>query len=227
VTIDLSAPTEELDAVGKPSTTAARRPVAARSATEAPLAGVHGGPAGQPTAPAGLARSQCAACGAALASDQRYCVECGQRLGAARLPFMDDPGRYAATAQYSAPPRRSGRMSVNSTLIAGVGTLLLAMGIGILIGRASPGSSTRSTPVQVVGLSGTGTAGASAAPEAQSSSTGASAAGGSSAKGGKAQAKAAKAKLPPPKVVTVGSPGKGPGYEKGHFTGNFFGKGEE
>lgn len=118
-------------------------------------------------------------------------------------------------------------MSVNSTLIAGVGTLLLAMGIGILIGRASPGSSTRSTPVQVVGLSGTGTAGASAAPEAQSSSTGASAAGGSSAKGGKAQAKAAKAKLPPPKVVTVGSPGKGPGYEKGHFTGNFFGKGEE
>jgi hypothetical protein len=36
----------------------------------------------------------------------------------------------------------------------------------------------------------------------------------------------AKAAGPPPKVVTVGSPGKGPGYQKGHFTGNFFG-GEE
>jgi hypothetical protein len=36
----------------------------------------------------------------------------------------------------------------------------------------------------------------------------------------------AKAAGPPPKVVTVGSAGKGPGYQKGHFTGNFFG-GEE
>jgi hypothetical protein len=26
------------------------------------------------------------------------------------------------------------------------------------------------------------------------------------------------------KSVKVGTPGKGPGYQKGHFTGNFFGE---
>jgi hypothetical protein len=31
------------------------------------------------------------------------------------------------------------------------------------------------------------------------------------------------AAAPQPKVVTVGSPGHGPGYQNGHFTGNFFG----
>jgi hypothetical protein len=33
-----------------------------------------------------------------------------------------------------------------------------------------------------------------------------------------------KAAPAPAKSVTVGTPGKGPGYQKGHFTGNFFGE---
>lgn len=178
----------------------------------------------------GSGREQCAACGSALASDQRYCVECGQRLGSARLPFMDDPARHSTQSVSAHPPRR--RLSVNSTLIAGVGTLLLAMGIGILIGRSSPGSSPRSAPVQIVGASTAGaaptvgtTAGAAETQASTAGGTSTPASGGSSSKS-KTAAKAAKAKLPPPKVVTVGSPGKGKGYEKGHFTGNFFGKGE-
>ena len=32
---------------------------------------------------------QCPACGALMAGDQRYCLECGQRRGEPRLPFMD------------------------------------------------------------------------------------------------------------------------------------------
>ncbi len=32
---------------------------------------------------------QCPACGALMAADQRYCLECGQRRGEPRLPFMD------------------------------------------------------------------------------------------------------------------------------------------
>jgi len=126
-------------------------------------------------------------------------------------------------------------MSASTTLVAGVGTLLLAMGIGVLIGRSAPAGSKGSGPVQVLaapssGTAATGsTAGAGSGTEAGQgvAAPGTRKAGSSAAgKGGKPTAKAPKAKLPPAKVVTVGSPGKGPGYEKGHFTGNFFGKEE-
>jgi hypothetical protein len=127
-------------------------------------------------------------------------------------------------------------MSASTTLVAGVGTLLLAMGIGVLIGRSAPSSSKGPAgPVQVLAAPGTsaagatGTAGAGSGAEATpTATTGAAAASSSTAgKGAKATAKPTKTKLPPAKVVKIGSPGKGPGYEKGHFTGNFFGKGEE
>ena len=32
---------------------------------------------------------QCPSCGAQMAADQRYCLECGLRRGDPRLPFMD------------------------------------------------------------------------------------------------------------------------------------------
>ena len=32
---------------------------------------------------------QCPNCGASMAPDQRYCLECGHRRGDPRLPFMD------------------------------------------------------------------------------------------------------------------------------------------
>ncbi len=186
-----------------------------------------------PTVAVHPGRGHCAACGALLASDQRYCVECGRRLGKARLPFMDEPGRHAVVVE-ATPPQRGPR-SASATLVAGVGTLLLAMGIGVLIGRSAPSTSKGSGPVQVLAAPGTsaagttGTAGTSTGAEAAQAATTSTTAAkpGVAGKGGNAAAKATKAKLPPAKVVTVGSPGKGPGYEKGHFTGNFFGKGEE
>jgi hypothetical protein len=148
---------------------------------------------------------------------------------------MDEPGRHASTAPPASLAAR-GRMSANTTLVAGVGTLLLAMGIGVLIGRSAPSGSKGSGPVQVLAAPSTGTAatgstvGAGADTEAAqgvarpgTTKAGSNAAG----KGSKSTAKAPKTKLPAAKVVTVGSPGKGPGYEKGRFTGNFFGKGEE
>jgi hypothetical protein len=52
---------------------------------------------------------------------------------------------------------------------------------------------------------------------------------GGSSKGTKSSSPAAAASSPkgipkvPLKSVKVGTPGKGPGYQKGHFTGNFFG----
>lgn len=178
-------------------------------------------------------QERCATCRAPLASDQRYCVECGRRLGRARLPFMDDPARHAGAV---APVTSHGpRVSASTTLVAGVGTLLLALGVGVLIGRSAPSSSKGSSPVQVLAAPGTsamgtagtteGSAGAEASSAATPSATATSSVAGG--KGGKAVVKATKTGLPSAKVVKVGSPGKGPGYEKGRFTGNFFGKGEE
>src|SRR5689334_3867128 len=75
----------------------------------------------------------CPACGAHMAADQRYCLECGQRRGEARLPIVE--GLRERKREEPAPPaKRRPRLTPNGTLIAGVGTLLLAMGIGVLIG---------------------------------------------------------------------------------------------
>jgi hypothetical protein len=184
---------------------------------------------------------QCSACGAPMASDQRYCLQCGERNGPSRVPALDRP-RQRTNETPARPPSRP-RTSVNTALIAGVGTLLLALGVGVLIGRSSNSSSGKTPAAQVIrvpegggsaGTAGTGTTGGASSPSASApgaaaaktskSAAAASAAAASAAAASKVAVK--KAKGPPPKVVHVGSPGKGPGYQKGHFTGNFFG-GEE
>ena len=174
-------------------------------------------------------RGQCPACAAAVGADQRYCVECGQRLGPARLPFMDELAERARAAPaVSTSPRRP-RLSLNSTLIAGIGTLLLALGIGVLIGRSGQSSSAKTGSVQVVTVPSSGAASTTPSAESQSPTANATKAtkpaGGSSAKSTSASRSRSKAPAAPaPKVVKVGTPGKGPGYQNGHFTGNFFGE---
>jgi hypothetical protein len=173
------------------------------------------------------AGDQCATCGSPLAPDQRYCVQCGQRRGQARLPGLQTAAAPATGAAVALP--RASRMSVNTTLIAGIGTLLLAMGVGVLIGRSSQTAPTRAAaPVQVVTVAGAG----GAAPTAASAkaTTSKSHASGKAAKAPSAKqvAKSIKGttvKLPPHTVVKVGSPGHGAGYQNGKFTGNFFGGG--
>jgi hypothetical protein len=124
-------------------------------------------------------------------------------------------------------------MSVNATLIAGVGTLLLALGIGVLIGRSGNSGSSKAPPVRIVTVAGAG--GAGAAATGTTSGTGATggsttstttSSGASSSTKSSSKAAVKKPAVPLPKPVKVGSAGHGPGYQKGHFTGNFFG-GEE
>ena len=84
---------------------------------------------------------QCASCGAPMAADQRYCLECGRRRGDPRLPFMDavvlmDAVQRPPQAPPPPPKKKRSSISPNAALIAGVGTLLLALGIGVLIGRS-------------------------------------------------------------------------------------------
>lgn len=125
---------------------------------------------------------QCVSCQAPLASDQRYCLECGER----RLPHSDfllggpPPAGGAAEPRStpplqppkgpSVPPRQSsGERNNTLTVIAGVGVLLLAMGVGVLIGRS--GSTKQSAaPTQVItvasnlGAASTGSGAAAEAP---------------------------------------------------------------
>jgi hypothetical protein len=172
---------------------------------------------------------RCAECGAPLASDQRYCVECGERRGERRFPAALQP---APTPPASAPPAPAGqrsRMSSSTTLIAGVGTLLLAMGVGVLIGRSGSSSSGHAAGVSVVTV-GSATGAAAGTTTGTSGTTAGATAGAAKASTAKASSNKAikppkKSQLPPP-TVTVGSKGSGKGYKNGRFTGEFFGTGE-
>jgi hypothetical protein len=194
-------------------------------------------------APVGLvaAGDRCANCGAPLAPDQHYCLNCGERRGAARFTAASAGTGTTGGARPDPPPRGS-RFSAGTTLIAGVATLLLALGIGVLIGNKSASSSTpTNSKVQVVNLSG-GSAGAAstvapttAAPTSNGGSSGSAnkssansnqnskASTSASSSTAAAASSATTAQKLPPATVTVGAKGSGAGYQHGKFTGNFFG----
>jgi hypothetical protein len=188
--------------------------------------------------PAPLAQTgtdRCSNCTAQMAPDQRYCIKCGERRtggGLREVLARTQPIQAAAPARR----RRFGAASSGSTsLIAGVGTLLLAMGVGVLIGRTGDNSAASgNAPVQVVTVpNGSGASAGGDAATAATTTAGSAKSSKSTAKK-KAAAKSATdtsfrktaaksgVKLPPP-VVKVGQPGKGKGYENGKFTGNYFG----
>jgi hypothetical protein len=101
------------------------------------------------------AGTSCASCGAPLADDQRYCLQCGERTAPPSSVLLAGPPSQAAATPSSAslvppgfpPPGVPGaqdggeRRGNAMTIIAGVGVLLLAMGVGVLIGRSSASKS--------------------------------------------------------------------------------------
>jgi hypothetical protein len=120
-------------------------------------------------------RDSCPVCEAPLATDQRYCLTCGHRRGDPRLPFLD----AATSADFAAaragtgrtsppPPSRQGSRgrSPNASLIAVVAVLILAVGLGFLIGRAGhEGGSAANQGTERITIEGGGEA---PAPEALS-----------------------------------------------------------
>jgi len=180
----------------------------------------------------------------AIAADQRYCLHCGQRCGEPRLPFMNavtfmdamrTPPEAVAGPAPSPQPRR--RLSPNAALIAGVGTLLLAMGVGVLIGRSGtqPVATNAAAPAPVITVHGGGEAETTNATKQASAGSNAS----KGAKKASASAKRAETgqgaeevlkpsagvKLPPP-TAKVGSKceNSAAGCKGGEFTGEFFGE---
>ena len=133
----------------------------------------------------------CASCGAPLAGDQRYCLECGARRAQARVPFRDilatggapPPGPApAATAVQESPPARSGL-----AFLGGLLCLLLALGVGVLIGNSGDDAATATAPPpQVITVGGAAAAPAATTPAATTTAASdASSSGSSSAKSSK------------------------------------------
>ncbi|WCB92903.1 hypothetical protein DSM104299_01603 [Baekduia alba] len=129
---------------------------------------VHRPQLGQPDAP-------CRTCGAPLAADQRYCLQCGNRRAEARLPFLDIlasqvPHASAAAAAQATTKTTSrgvfGRMSTNAAAVAGVACLVLALGVGVLIGGIGHDDTAGAAP-QIITVGGAAPA-AAVAPAATS-----------------------------------------------------------
>ncbi len=111
-----------------------------------------------------------------MASDQSYCLECGgcrTHLGSELLDRLRTGGSGASTSVASAPVApvapvvpsapTSTRSSGPTAVIAGVGVLLLSMGIGVLIGRSgSPTGKAATAPAQVISVASPGAGGATA-----------------------------------------------------------------
>ena len=161
--------------------------------------------ANAPTQPISLAGAgdRCVNCGAPLASDQRYCVNCGERRGKPRFTLAPAPAEAVettTTTRSAGSPRRP-RTSASFNLIAGVATLLIAMGVGVLIGHdsGSNGTAGKAQP-QVIQLrsSGAVSSATSTAAAATSNSSGGS---NSKSSHGKSSGKGKSGKAPPPKVV--------------------------
>jgi hypothetical protein len=109
---------------------------------------------GEPNAP-------CRTCGAPLAADQRYCLQCGSRRAEARLPFLDILARQvpvAAPAGVRAVETRRGALGVvqrfgtNAAAVAGVACLLLALGVGVLIGGIGKDNTAGGATPQVISV---------------------------------------------------------------------------
>ena len=134
----------------------------------------------------GVVGDRCPNCQAPLAPDQRYCVNCGERRGRPRFSYdtLVAQTAPAAAAEPPIPPRRT-RFSPGSTLVAGVATLLIALGVGVLIGHDSNSTATRASapPVTILG-GGTGT-GAATGSTSSGFSTGGSCSGGAGCQNGK------------------------------------------
>jgi len=93
-----------------------------------------------------------------MAGDQRYCLQCGARRGDARVPYREILAGQAPPprAPIAAPPQQRGPSS-GVALLVGLVCLLLALGVGVLIGRSgndAPTAAAPAPPPQVISVGG-------------------------------------------------------------------------
>jgi hypothetical protein len=116
----------------------------------------------------------CRTCGASLAPDQRYCLGCGTRVAAPRLDFLAESERAeAATAVHTTVPEEaapSAREPTPSRLdkiggpMGAAAVVLVALGVGFLIGQGSNSDAPPAQRAPVVNIQGGLPSGGTAAP---------------------------------------------------------------
>jgi hypothetical protein len=146
----------------------------------------------------------CAECGAELATDQRYCLNCGRRRTGPRIASVPDyilatSGGGAGTAgaapqqAAAAAPRRELSPLWTATALAALGVMLL---IGVLIGKGdSPEQTTAAPAVVTVGET----------PTESTEDTGSQTASNAPAKKGAKNAKAGGGEVKGPKASSLTS----------------------
>ncbi len=138
----------------------------------------------------------CEECGAPLAGDQRYCLECGRRRGGARVDYRhymaagSEPQQAPAQAPAAAPvdeePENGRRDYAPLAAVGGIAVLGLMLLVGVLIGKGN-GNDTASTPPSVIRVPAAESSTAAEPPPASGSSQNSGA--GSSGGGQKKKAK--------------------------------------
>ncbi len=100
----------------------------------------------------GVPGDACSSCGSALSPDQRYCLSCGTRRSGANLHFQqilsaDSTAQTAVDGASAAVAGGGAAKSTNSSMpaLASIACLLLALGVGVLIGKSGSGSSSATT----------------------------------------------------------------------------------
>ncbi len=152
--------------------------------------------------------------------------------------LMDAVKRPPQAPPPPAKKKRSG-ISPNAALIAGVGTLLLALGIGVLIGRSGTHDVASTAPAAPIVIHSSGTGEEASTASTGGGTTGGGAAGAKTKKQKEAAQKAAEkhpaaeevlkpagdVKLAPPTVKPGDKCESGAaGCQNGKFTGDFFGE---
>jgi len=110
----------------------------------------------------GAVGDRCPSCQSPMAGDQRYCVNCGARRGRPRFTPESVAADTSSAQVPERPPPAQPRFSAATTLVAGVATLLLAMGVGVLIGHNSNSTPTRAAAPQIITVAGGAANGAAA-----------------------------------------------------------------
>jgi hypothetical protein len=125
----------------------------------------------------GEAGEPCAGCGAPLAADQRYCLNCGQRRTGPRVDYrqylapaageLPPPPAEASAAATPAEASKPERDFAPLAAVGGIAILGLMLLVGVLIGKGN--NTTASAPAPVIRIPTTADAGAtdteSGAPE--------------------------------------------------------------
>jgi hypothetical protein len=103
----------------------------------------------------------CQGCGAPLAADQRYCINCGKRRGEPRVDYrrlMGAEGGEAPVAEQpsaaATPPEEAPKGERDYAPLAAVGgiaVLGLMLLVGVLIGKGNSGPTAAPAPIVKVG----------------------------------------------------------------------------